>query len=254
MTGFTKSLITALIPAIIAFTCVAAPCQKSTAQLLQQARQLQGQGKLDEALELYRKCLDIDSTDTEVLFASGELYLQKLDYSNAVKTFSNLLVLDPENAWANLYMGQASLKLGQTAKAKAAFGRVLSAKPTSVRALVGMGEAELQAGHSFTANDYFKRALALDPKNKELADNVARLRSDNLGRLKASEEEPRQTERKPTDQTTGETGTSGSAPPVAGVPAGGQMDDSGRRQGERAWPWFRPPEVPTTTKPFRSTH
>ncbi|MEW6350896.1 MAG: tetratricopeptide repeat protein [Thermodesulfobacteriota bacterium] len=235
-----KSFVIAIVLAIVVSTCIEAPCQKNTTELLKQARQLQSDGKLDEALALYRKCLSIDSTDREAQFSTGEVFLKKMDYSKAAAAFSSLLVLDPENTRANLYMGQASLKLGQTEKARTAFGRVLSAKPRSIQGLVGMGEAELQAGNSFTANDYFRKALALDPGNKELADNVARLRSANMERLKASEEDQRQRAKEPTERPQGETGPSGAAAPAV-EGQGGDSGYPGSRVGERAWPYSQSP-------------
>ena len=70
-----------------------APAPGSAAALVQQGEKLARDGKLDDALALYRQALDKDSSLYEAHLAAGMAYDLKGDYAQAQSQFANAIAL-----------------------------------------------------------------------------------------------------------------------------------------------------------------
>jgi tetratricopeptide (TPR) repeat protein len=57
-------------------------------------------GDLDQALEHYRQCVEIDADDIETQLKIGEVYARKKDYERAREAWERVLELDPGNSEA----------------------------------------------------------------------------------------------------------------------------------------------------------
>lgn len=64
-------------------------------------------GKLDEALQCYKKAMDLDPANSVVLYNTGILYNIKSDYNNAVNVLEQSIKMNKENVYAYLALGDA---------------------------------------------------------------------------------------------------------------------------------------------------
>ena len=90
---------------------------------------LQKQGKLEEALEHYKKAESIDPSNINTRINVGTLYQQKGDYRTAVVAYDSVLILYPDNIQANLYKAQSLAAQGESKEAQAYFKKVLHLDP-----------------------------------------------------------------------------------------------------------------------------
>lgn len=90
---------------------------------------LQKQGKLEEALEHYKKAESIDPSNINTRINVGTLYQQKGDYRTAVVAYDSVLILYPDNIQANLYKAQSLAAQGENKEAQNYFKKVLHLDP-----------------------------------------------------------------------------------------------------------------------------
>lgn len=90
---------------------------------------LQKQGKLEEALEHYKKAESIDPSNINTRINVGTLYQQKGDYRTAVVAYDSVLILYPDNIQANLYKAQSLAAQGENKEAQTYFKKVLQLDP-----------------------------------------------------------------------------------------------------------------------------
>lgn len=64
-------------------------------------------GRLDEALQYYKKALDLEPDNSIVLYNTGILYNIKSDYQSAVDVLEQSIHLNKENVYAYLALGDA---------------------------------------------------------------------------------------------------------------------------------------------------
>ena len=64
-------------------------------------------GRLDEALQYYKKAMDLDPDNSLVYYNTGILYNIKSDYSNAVEALNKSIKMNRENVYAYLALGDA---------------------------------------------------------------------------------------------------------------------------------------------------
>lgn len=181
------------------------------AEPVSKAREFQQEGKVDKALEMYDKALDINPDNFDALWSSARLLYKQGSYEEALKRFQAMSAYYPKDNPARIYLGLSKLKVGQADDARGDFLQAIESNPDSVSALIGLGQAELELGNSFTANNYFKKALALNPDNEKLKATIAKLRSKNEQRI----EEARQEKREKIANQLNQAISSGPAMPVA---------------------------------------
>jgi tetratricopeptide (TPR) repeat protein len=154
---------------------------------LAKAREYQERGKIEKALALYDKALEVNPQDFNALWASARLLYQQASYQEALNRFQAMTAYYPKDTPARIYLGLSKLKTGRADSARSDFQEALESNPDSAAALMGLGQAELELGNRFTANQYFKRALALKPDDEKLKSTIARLREENEQYLEQAE-------------------------------------------------------------------
>lgn len=171
------------------------------------ATELQAQGKLDEAIALYRAALARDPADAltysnlgTALKAKGQLseataqYRRALDLApddadnhynfanalvaqgripEAVEQFREAIRIDPGLTEAHLNLGNALTALGQSDNAANEYRRVLELAPDSVEALNNLGLLLSSTGSINEAIALWRRALAIDPAYADAHSNLA---------------------------------------------------------------------------------
>ena len=168
--------------------------------LLTASRFYLSQDRLDEALELVNRVLDIDTGDQEgrhlrgfVLFkmedyhrASDDLRQSASHYPDSVSThcwladsllFSgeweeavgvaeHLVEIDPDHSHAHYVRGEALIELGRPADAIAAFDALLPA--SDWRSLLSAASSVRGIGDYASAGRYLERVVELEPRNRAL--------------------------------------------------------------------------------------
>ena len=99
---------------------------QSRSQLLQQAAQLEEDGALEEAVNMYRAILAIDGPDAEVNFQMAELLYRMGDISAARERYYTALELDDDYVEARANLGCVLAETGQSELAVAAFQGALA--------------------------------------------------------------------------------------------------------------------------------
>jgi len=65
------------------------------------------QGRLDEALKYYKKAIELDPTNSVILYNIGILYNIRSEYEEAVKSLELSIQNNPQNIHAYLALGDA---------------------------------------------------------------------------------------------------------------------------------------------------
>jgi tetratricopeptide (TPR) repeat protein len=172
---------------------------------------LQSAGRLDEAIDQYKKAIAIKPDYAPAYSNLGSALLSKGDAAGAINAYQQALSIDPDFSDAQFNLGNALMRVGDPVRAIPHFRRVLSDAPDSVDARTNLGIAltavgqfdegigELEAairlapasamamperalgealadrGRLTEAADHLRRALALAPDDGEAHYSLARL-------------------------------------------------------------------------------
>jgi tetratricopeptide (TPR) repeat protein len=135
------------------------------------------------AIESYKQALNVDSGNLKAQSRIAAVYLEQKDYSNAVAAFESALRIDNEDVLAragyceaNLALGEAVQKSGETQKAVDFYQAVLEINPEHIDARQQMAsifqeraEEYFAMGKDNEALDNFKQALMFAPEDDRLS-------------------------------------------------------------------------------------
>ncbi len=79
---------------------------------------LQDQGKIDEAIFMYNKAIQVDETFYKAYYNLGNIYMQDGRPNMAIEQYKKVIKLKPEYPYAHYNLGCAYIKLGKYGKAK----------------------------------------------------------------------------------------------------------------------------------------
>ncbi len=127
----------------------------------QLGRYYQGQNRVDQAIDAYRKALALDRNFTDAHNALGALYAAQGRLDEAVAEFEIVVAALPMTSYAWNNLGYAFLLQGKSGDAIAAFERATAFDLTNQRAWNNLGTALAQRGDSAAANEKFARAAEL---------------------------------------------------------------------------------------------
>jgi tetratricopeptide (TPR) repeat protein len=187
-------------------------------QIFREATAAHQGGQFSQAEALYRRALELDGKQFEVLSALGILHAQRGNYSEAEQVLRRALKRNPGDASTQFNYGNVLLGLHRLDDAFAAFGKVLHLSPGFAEAHLNRGnilmlrkkfgeavdcfdaairinpyyaQAFCSRGNAFEKMECFDealascdRALSLDPRNAELHASRANL----LGSLRRHDE------------------------------------------------------------------
>jgi tetratricopeptide (TPR) repeat protein len=135
--------------------------------------ELQAQGKLDEAIALYRAALTRDPNDAVTRSNLGTALASKGQLDEAIIEYRRALDLAPNDADALYNLGNALMAQGNLAAAAGQFREALRIEPRFADAHLNMGNALAALGKTEEAADHYRRALAIDPDFAEAHTNLA---------------------------------------------------------------------------------
>jgi tetratricopeptide (TPR) repeat protein len=128
-----------------------------------EASRLLQEGKAEEAVEAYRKAVQLDPGDAHWRY-NLSLALAKLGDRKAQKeVLTKVLELDPDMANAHNDLGLAHLSEGKMREAEAEFHAALDINPRFAEALDNLGIVYRQQGRDSEARALFRQAAANDP-------------------------------------------------------------------------------------------
>ncbi len=133
---------------------------------------LEQQNKTDEAIENYKRILQIVPDHPIALYKIALIYYNSGNYSLAIPYFNRFLRQRPDAYDANYYIGVAYLQQTQVDKAIKHFDRVLLLRPTSIETHNALGIAYTRKGEYDMAIQHFNEALRFEPANPKVIKNL----------------------------------------------------------------------------------
>ncbi len=136
-------------------------------------------GRMDEAVEDYRKAVAIAPNATVSYYHLGEAFMRKGQYDEAIKEYKRVVSLDPNFTAAYFNLGVAYASKGLRDEAIMYYKAALKLKPDYTEAHFNLGVIYLGLGLAKEAKNEFEGALRTDPSLAE-----ARLFLEYAGKMK----------------------------------------------------------------------
>jgi len=96
------------------------------------------QGKLEEAVTLYQKALDLDPKIYEAALFTGDVYTQRSNYELAETWYQKAIAIDPTRETAYRYSATPFMRQGKTSQARDRYIEAYVTEPYSKFAIAGM--------------------------------------------------------------------------------------------------------------------
>jgi predicted Zn-dependent protease len=133
--------------------------------LYDQARQLEGQGQLEQAIEVYHKAMQQAPEYGLLLNGLGMAYLRRDDIIPARRYLIKAVNVDPDYFQSQMGLGYIQLKNKQPAEASVHLKKSLELMPTAQAAYL-LGEAEEAQGNWNTARELYQAVVQADANGK----------------------------------------------------------------------------------------
>ncbi len=119
------------------------------------------QGKDQEAIDAFERCLAFDSESTTNIFYLAHALEIAQQFGRAAEMYQRGLALSPTNVDLLVGLGRAQFRLDQLAQAKKTVSQVLARSPDNVDALLVLGLVEMRQGHLRAAKQVLERGVKL---------------------------------------------------------------------------------------------
>jgi len=140
----------------------ATPGQQAVAlAMVSEARQLQAQGKPEDALAAFERAISENPKLTEAHMGMGDVFRQQEDYGQASAAYRSAILTDPNSYEARYFYGLTAQLTGRLGTAIESYKRALIIDPSSFAANLYMASAYLQGGKAQDALPYAQRAIEL---------------------------------------------------------------------------------------------
>jgi tetratricopeptide (TPR) repeat protein len=138
------------------------------------ARALRALGRFEESKEAYRDATSGAPTDASLQTAWGDLFLQKYNRAEALKSYQMSLQMDAR--WTPALVGAAQALEEDNPPQAAAFAkRALEINPSSVDALLFLARQAADADKNDEAKDHLQKALGVNPASLDAHALIAAL-------------------------------------------------------------------------------
>ena len=146
--------------------------------MFQKAVELQQNGALNEAEQLYRQILETAPDNADVLNLLGLIAQTRGLHSEAVNWFYRAAASAPEHFPIFFNLGISLSASGHPIEAIEAYKKVLRLKPDLKEAFFCLGNTYWQIGRDEEAAEAFENALKLDADYTDAAVNLAEIKND----------------------------------------------------------------------------
>jgi tetratricopeptide (TPR) repeat protein len=143
----------------------------------------QSQNDLEEPVDLLNHALRVQPQNPSLHYSLGTLQLQRRQLDEAEQAFHQAVGIDPNFVEAQNGVAIVELARGRFAAAEHALRKALKSDPENEQAIVNMGVALLEQGKTDDATRRFQQALELNPDSMPAQIHLGRafLASDNSG-------------------------------------------------------------------------
>lgn len=125
----------------------------------------QGQDDLDEPVQLLGHAIRVQPRNPTLHYTLGNVQLRRRNLEEASRSFHAAADLDPNFADAQNGIAIVELARGRFAAAEHALRSALKSDPQNVRVLVNLGLAKLEQDRTEEAMPHFQQALEIEPEN-----------------------------------------------------------------------------------------
>jgi tetratricopeptide (TPR) repeat protein len=143
------------------------PPRADAAELAAAAAELKRSGRLDEAVDAFKKAIDANRGNIELYNELGSVYFGLKRYGDAAQTFREVTERDPNFAlgWYNL--AHALRKGDKKADAVQAYRKYIKLKPDDPDPYYGLGQTLKALGDVPNAIDAFRRYVSMEKRAEE---------------------------------------------------------------------------------------
>ncbi|HWP46950.1 MAG TPA: tetratricopeptide repeat protein [Candidatus Limnocylindrales bacterium] len=135
----------------------------------------------DEEIAEYKKAIKMGYKEEEVFYRLGLAYIDsETNYAEAVKAFNKVLQRNPRHAEAYFNLGLSYLNLGNYSKAKEALLKAIELNPSNLEAYNMLGVVYALTGQSDKAQETWMEILKRDPSNRPALLNLETLEKNKL--------------------------------------------------------------------------
>ncbi len=134
---------------------------------LERARSLHQQGRVSEAMPLYREVLNHEPRNVDALHLLGVALASAGDFERATILLSGAAQLAPQSAAIQANLGGVLSSTGRFQEALIAYERALSSQPRLPAALRGQAAALMQLGRHEAATVAFRKAVRAVPQDDQ---------------------------------------------------------------------------------------
>ncbi|MZH03057.1 MAG: DUF1553 domain-containing protein, partial [Nitrospinae bacterium] len=133
--------------------------------LLQEAEEVAESGDLEIALRLYDEIVKISPENAKAQIGMGDCYMKLQLPDNAEACFDQACLIDPNDSKGWLRLGLLALHRSDNKKADICFNKCLDNDPDNDRAFCGLGMVRINRNDLNGAADYFCKSLDSNPEN-----------------------------------------------------------------------------------------
>ena len=120
---------------IVTLVILAQCTEKTSTQYVQDGHGFTKNARYDEALEAFKRAIELNPMNPDAHYGLGGIYNQKENYSSAEKAFSTTLKLDPTYVDAYYSLGYTYERMGKKEEAQKFFGKYKTLKNKFTRLL-----------------------------------------------------------------------------------------------------------------------
>ena len=133
---------------------------------------LKDQGHIEEAVEHYRKAVQIDPNNYKALYNLGMALAARGQFNEAIENFRQAIQIKPNDCGALVSLGIALANRGQFDEAIANFRQAIQIDPNNCEALNNLGIALATRGQFDEAIGNFRKAIQIKPNDCDALDNL----------------------------------------------------------------------------------
>lgn len=126
------------------------------------------EGRVEEAVQAYRKTIDADSRNVQALFSLASIHANRKEWGRAEELYARVLEIDGTSQDALVQLGRVLKDGGGLDSALAVFNRGMSVYPDNVGFYEGAACVLLEIGQAEKSADILRRASAMGLRNSAL--------------------------------------------------------------------------------------
>ena len=152
-----------------------------------QAKSASQQGQTKEAMDYYRKAIELDPNYGQALTGLGAMLLMQKKLDEAQPLFEKALIIDPNHATALINLAMIDQTRGDKESALARLQKVISRNPEYVEAHLNLGSLFASMKQHEKAISHLSKAVQLSPKRIHAHLNLASVLMETQQWAKAEE-------------------------------------------------------------------